>query len=188
MIAFLKTLWQAIVFALTNKKEATQPPPDILPSDLTPPPMPTPTEKTKGQLLYETAKGLLGQHVIVLDASTKFGVLGCAASVNAIFKKRFGLEIGGGLSTALMLSALKDKTRFKEVAFSEAEPGDILMYATGTSIKFPQAHGHVLIVGVRWCMSNSSETGTWEANYTREGVKTYFEDTMGFPPRVFRVL
>lgn len=145
-------------------------------------------EKTKGQKLYETAKALLGQHVIVLDASNQFGYLGCAQSVNAVVKKALGFEIGGGASTALMYSVLKDATKYMQVPYDEALPGDIVIDATGTSVKYPQAHGHVGVMGVRWIMSNSSETGTWEANYVKEDWPKYFTNIMGFPTRVYRIL
>lgn len=143
---------------------------------------------TKAEKLYEVAKSLIGTHVITLDASTDFGKLGCAASVNSVYKKAFGVDIGGGASTADMLPFLKDQTKFEQVTFDQMTPGCIIMCATGTSGIFPTNHGHVGVAGQKWIMSNSSETGTWEANYTIPGWKSYFGDTMGFPILVFKPL
>lgn len=175
---------------MTNKNDAT----DILPSDMTPNPMSDadvpidgPKPEDKRQKLYDTARALLGQRVIPLTELNKFGFLGCAQHLNAVYKRALGVEIGGGASTALMDSALKDKTRFTQISIEEALPGDIVMYATGTSTKYPQAHGHVLLMGKRWCMANSSESATWEASYTVDGMRSYFEGIMGFPPHVYRV-
>lgn len=148
--------------------------------------VPMPEQTDKGNQLYAMAKSLLGQHVIPLTAATDYGVLGCAASVNAIYKKTFGEEIGGGASTALMLAFLMDTRRFESVLFQDALPGDIAISATGKSIYYPAAHGHVAICGKQWLMSNDSENGTWEANYTYNTWNQHFAIQMGFPVQVFR--
>lgn len=141
-----------------------------------------------GQTLYNVSKSLLGQVVCANDANDGYGMYGCAESVNAVFDKAFGGPIGGGASTALMLQVLETDKRFKEVEPSQTLPGDIIIFATGTSRLYPQAHGHVLIAGENWDMSNDSETATFEANFTRAGALTYFVSCMGFPERIFRVL
>lgn len=142
---------------------------------------------TNSEKVYTVAKGLIGQRLVLDNASDNYGVFGCAESLNAVWTKCFGHPLGGGLSTALMLSALQDTTRFIEVSFDEAAPGDVIISATGTSTKYPTAHGHVGLMGVRWIMSNSSESGTWEANYVPEGWTQYFAISMGFPTRCFRI-
>lgn len=147
-----------------------------------------PMQTTNGKRLYDRARSLIGTRVIKLTALTQFGKLGCMASLNAVYKKEFGVEIGGGASTQNALPFLKDTSRFIEVPVEDSEAGDIWMYATGESTKYPQAHGHVMIKGNEWMMGNSSETGTWEATHTIEGCRSYFEDTMGFPLHCFRVL
>lgn len=148
--------------------------------------MSQPTQNS--QKIYATAKSLLGQHVIPLMAVTDFGALGCAASVNAVVKQAVGEEVGGGASTALMLAFLMDEKRFESIAFDAALPGDVLICATGKSSYYPQAHGHVSVCGKQWIMSNDSETGRWEANYTYATWKAHFQDQMGFPLQVFRML
>lgn len=141
-----------------------------------------------GQTLYAVAHDLIGQRLAADDAADDYGVYGCAESVNAVFTRAFGGPIGGGASTTLMLEVLENDKRFGEIPFAEVKPGDIIMFATGSSKIYPQAHGHVLIAGKTWCMSNDSETATFEANYTYPGLHTYFVQLMGFPPRCFRVL
>lgn len=143
---------------------------------------------TNAEKVYEVAKSLIGQHVIPLDASTEFGKLGCAASVNAVWTKTFGRPIGGGASTAEMLPFLEDATRFLEVPFSNIEPGCVVICATGTSKRGPSVHGHVSIAGKIQFMSNSSETGTWQANFDRASWIAYYEDYLRFRTRVFKIL
>lgn len=146
--------------------------------------MPAPT--VKSQKIYDTAKSLIGTHVIPLTAETDYGRLGCAASVNAVVKTAIGEYVGGGASTALMLAYLMDLKRFEPVLYKDAQPGDIVICATGKSSRYPVAHGHVGICGKQWIMSNSSEKGTWEANYTYATWKAHYGDAMGFPIQVFR--
>jgi len=147
-----------------------------------------PTQTANGQLIYTTARSLIGKHVIPLTPETDYGVLGCAASVNAVVKRAIGVEIGGGASTALMLAFLMNTTRFESVLLADALPGDIIISATGKSTYYPNVHGHVGICGQTWIMSNSSEDGTWEANYTYSMWKAHYGDMLGFPIQVFRVL
>lgn len=146
------------------------------------------TQTANGQKLYDTAYSLIGKNLTADDVADGYGVYGCAESVNAVFTKAFGGPIGGGASTALMLRVLASDKRFEEILLADVLPGDVIIFGTGTSGIYPQAHGHVLIAGKTWCMSNNSENPGWTANYTYPGLKAYFIDAMGFPPRCFRVL
>lgn len=191
----MRNLWVNIKDILILWFERPDPVTDIVPPEVIPAPkdtaiqVKTPPTMTNREKVYETAKGLLDQHIIPLTEEIGYGKFGCAASLNFVVKKAIGKEIGGGASTAMMLQALEsNKSRFLEIGWNDIKPGDILMYGTGTSKKYPQAHGHVLVCGNTWCMSNSSEDGTWRANYSYVGVRAYFEKVMGFPPRVFRIL
>lgn len=147
-----------------------------------------PTQTENGKKLYRMAKTLIGTQVIKLTALTQFGKLGCMASMNEVYRRTFGFPIGGGASTADAVPFLKDQKRFEQVRWEDVLPGDIIMFATGTSGVEPNAHGHVFVAGEKWCMSNSSETGTWEATHTYGMIKSYWIDALGFPPMVFRPL
>ncbi len=147
-----------------------------------------PEQTEKGNKIYEYAKSKLGQHVVPLDSENDYGVLGCAESVNAVVEGATGEDVGGGVSTALMLAYLMNQARFESVLYADVLPGDIVMCATGKSSFFPAMHGHVGIAGKQWIMSNSSEDGTWEANYTYGTWKAHFADQMGFPIQCFRML
>jgi len=141
---------------------------------------------TNALRVYNMAKSLIGQHLAANDETDNFGMFGCAESVNAVWVKTFGHQLGGGASTALMLLTLMDTKRFQEITWDAIEPGCVVICATGTSKTKPNAHGHVAITGKVQFMSNSSETGTWQANYDRCSWKAYFEGYLGFTSRVFK--
>lgn len=138
--------------------------------------------KTNREKLYDVAKGCLGTSMVSPDIQKE---LGCASSVNNVFKKAFGAEAGGDASTAAMLAALVKDKRFQEV--KDPLPGDIVLNATGTSTK-GVAHGHVGIRGNTDTMSNNSANGIWSAHYTNQGWEDFFAKKEGFPTRYFRVL
>lgn len=135
--------------------------------------------------LYYKAKSLIGKEFVAEDATDGYGTLACAEAVNYIAKKAIGKAIGGGNSTAEMLKALLDVSRFRQV--KDPLPGDICMCATGTSSISPNLHGHVGITGYTWYMSMDSETHLLEANYTREMWEKSFAHR-GFITIYFRVL
>lgn len=175
----------------TNKPVPVIPPPpvspdpEVVPSVPAPAPAPAPKPvKTNREKLYDTSKSLLGTRQVSPSVPQE---LGCASSLNSVFRKCFGKEIGGGASTAQMFAVLKaDTVRFMEVSEKDALPGDIMMNATGTSTKGAE-HGHVGIRGVNDAMSNDSDTGLWSAQWTNAGWKAYFEVQLGFKTRYFRV-
>lgn len=185
--------WDRVLTALKDfiaafSVKETPAPPEPVPPPLNPVTQVKPsTPMTNAEKVYATAKGLIGQKLAANNAADNYGVYGCAESVNAVWMKTFGRPIGGGASTALMLVALENKDRFDEVPFAQAGPGDVVIAATGTSTKYPQAHGHTGILGQTWIMSNSSETTEWTANYTPDMWEKYFDNIMGFKTRCFRV-
>lgn len=146
--------------------------------------VPTVDEQTEnGKILYQTAIGLIGQD---LTGSTP-DRYGCAASVNHVFEKAFGIPIGGGASTFLMNIALSDKKRFIEV--ERPLPGDIIISPTGSTTKKTLTNGHVGTFGQDFkIMSNSSETGKWSENWDLKRWKQYYQDFGGFPIKIYRVL
>ena len=133
--------------------------------------------------LYTQAKKAIGEKI----APPEIHDVGCAFCVDTVFHRAFGSYIGKGgtpqQSTAQMLVELEASASFTEI--SEPRQGCIVMYATGTSSKGPDVHGHVLVMGDTWLMSNNSYTGVFEANYTLATAKAYFQDTKGFTPRYF---
>ena len=132
-------------------------------------------------ILYETAKASLGRDASPLDRAND--ALGCAESVNAIHKKAFGFEIGGSTSTALLFEALVDSPYFDRV--SNPLPGDVIISPTGSG-NGRVAHGHTGIVAKQGIMSNDSDTGTWELNYTMDMWKRYYGQKGGFIVAFFR--
>lgn len=134
--------------------------------------------------LFNTAVKSLG-----IDASPNDlapDEVGCAETVNAIFKATFGKEVGGGLSTGLMYKALKDDKRFIKV--DQALPGDIIISPTGYGTG-GLSNGHVGIVGENESiMSSSSATGTFESNYTLKKWVARYRDKGGYPIYFFRVI
>lgn len=116
---------------------------------------------TRREKLYETAYSFLGKDASPADYASD--ELGCAESVNAVYKAAFGKEIGGDVSTIRMYEALKNN---KELRLVDSPLfGDIIISPT-TLARVPV--GHVGIVGKWQIMSNNSYTGRWEAHYTLE--------------------
>ena len=134
--------------------------------------------------LYEMAASCLGKFLVPKGYDPMYG---CAIAVNSVYKRAFGIEIGGDASTYNLLQALIKSENFKEVTIPL--PGDIIMCATGTQpATSPLKHGHVGIVAKYGILSNNSANGVWSENYT---LGTWMERyvTIGqFPVRYFRPL
>jgi len=114
-------------------------------------------------------------------------ILGCAETVNAIFKMALGAPIGGGSSTMLMLPFLKDTTRFSETTPALALPGDVIISPTGFG-NGKLDHGHVGIIAKYGILSNSSADGRLHEVYDIDTWTKYYHGVGGFPVRIFRVL
>lgn len=136
-------------------------------------------------LLYNTAKAYLGTSLVPAGNDPE---LGCAISVNTLWKKVKGVSIGGGTSTYLLLQALKVNPAFQEV--TSPLPGDIIISATGTSTKpdLVVKNGHVGVVAIYGVMSNKSATGLWSQHFTLKSWVDRYEKIGGFPTRYFRPL
>ena len=135
--------------------------------------------------LYNEAKALLGQSLGADNASDGYGTLACAESVNFIATRAIGTPIGGLNSTAAMYIALCDTARFTRVSSPLA--GDIVISPTGMSTTNAAWHGHVGIAGEFGIMSNNSENGLWQEEYTTDSWKQSFA-ARGFPTYYFRVV
>lgn len=141
---------------------------------------------TNTEKLYEIAKACIGSDMSPNDVAPDS--LACAESLNGVFKKAFGENIGNGAaltSTAALYQVLKNDPRF--VVTSDPQPGDIVISPSGTSTK-GSPHGHCGIRGITTYMSNDSSTGKWEANYNLPNWKLVFHDTLGFEIFHFKVV
>lgn len=142
-----------------------------------PKPEPAPI-KTPAQVLLETALACEGK-----DMARIQNELGCAEAVNAVHKKAFGKEIGGGASTYLLYQALKADKTFQKV--TEWEPGDIIISPTGYS-KGPLTHGHVGICTEKGILSNDSKTFLFANNFTIASWVARYRVYGKFPVLFFR--
>lgn len=145
----------------------------------------TPVATNNRLILLATAKGCLG-----IDASPNDVApdeYGCAETVNAIHKKAFGFEIGGGVSTNLLYKALKTSQYFTQV--DVPMPGDIIISPTGYG-NGSIPNGHVGIFNDDGkIMSNSSLSptlGLFEENFTSDSWKARFVTLGGYPEYFFR--
>lgn len=129
--------------------------------------------------LYQYAVSKLGR-----DASPKDEApdeLACADSVHEIVKGALGWEIGGGVSTQEQYKFLLKDKRFEVI--DHYEYGCILTSPTGYG---KLKHGHVGITGRNRILSNSSQSGTWEQDWTFDTWTNYFKSYGGFPIIIFK--
>jgi hypothetical protein len=132
--------------------------------------------------VYETAKECLGKNLC------ENRIYGCAETINAIFQFALGQPIGGLASTYFMYKVLTTTpTRFKQV--TDPLPGDIIISTTGYGKNEPIIpNGHVGIVGRFGILSNNSNDGLLEENYTIPQWQKRYVDQGGYPMNFFRVL
>ena len=166
-------------FFKTKKPEDTLP----LPPDLTNTIKPLPPMATRTRKLYDLAKSLLSMH-LGLDKSIPWGVNCANAATHVLIKAGVkGLPAKGIAGTAALLSWLQSSSEFDEV--DNPEPGDIIMSATGTGNG--KCRGHVGIVGQHQIMSNNSETGLWDTQWTMDRWNDYYRAYGGILTRYFRL-
>jgi hypothetical protein len=136
------------------------------------------TQTEKSLIVYQTAKALLGLPL------AQNPVLGCVETANFIFKSATGTPICNSASTVDAYKELQDENRFMRVC--DPLPGDVIVSPTGMGNgKMP--HGHIGIVAKQGVMSNSSETGRLELNYTLKKWTELFYIYGGFPIYYYRV-
>ena len=162
----------------TYYKEEPTPMPEPTPE---PPPY-TPSAREK---LYEVSKACIGKEMSPKDLADD--EVACVESLEGVYKWYKGKFISGHttplLSTYALYIILKDHPDFVQV--TEPEYGDIVVSPTGTGNgKIP--HGHCGVVGKRDWMSNDSNTGLWQANFTRAKWYAYYHDKGGYPVFFFR--
>lgn len=145
----------------------------------------TEPKKSNREVLYDVAKGCIGKDMSPKDIAPD--ALGCAESLNGVYKKAFNEELlADVVSTAALYKHLMKDSRVELVSNDKALPGDIVISPTGTSTKGAK-HGHTGIRGFEAYMSNDSDSGLWLANYNLPNWKLVFHDTLGFPIYHFRV-
>lgn len=130
--------------------------------------------------MYNTAYDSIG-----IDLSTVAeNEVACAEAVSRIIQKAFPeLRFPTIVSTIELYAYFKKSPSFTEV--DAPQYGDIILCVTGTG-NGNVSHGHTGVVGRTWIMSNDSRTGTWEANFTPEGWRRYYETKGGFKSHYFR--
>lgn len=109
--------------------------------------------------------------------------LACAETVWNVVYGATGLKISGSLivSTNTLYKALLASPSFESVTEEEALPGSIVISPTGYSSQGIEAHGHTGIVAQFGILSNNSEDGKLEENYTKDTWRYYFGKLRGFP-------
>lgn len=133
------------------------------------------------QDIYDTAYASLGRDASPEDSAPD--EYGCANSVSEVIQKALpDLHFPLFLSTRTLYQYLLNSPSFKLV--QAPTPGCIILSVTGTGNGVVKT-GHTGIVGKTWIMSNDSRTGTWEANYTPEGWRRYFEIKGGMATHFF---
>jgi len=160
--------------------------PIVIPPSVVPKPLPPTNEWTdNAKLLYYTAKGCLGLDLV--DHNIAPPHLSCALQLNAVYKKTFGREIGGGASTARMYKILESDSRFHRVDG----------YEVGAIIISPQilnddgtvkVQGHAGICGKTHIISNNSLTGKIDTFYQLDSWKKYYEGVLKLQTFFYRVL
>lgn len=140
-------------------------------------PMPTKTEQ-----LYALSKSLLGTH-LGRDKSIPW-MVNCANACSDLLI-RFGvpgLPAKGIAGTAPMLAFLEASDSFEEV--TEYAPGLIIIAATGTGNG--KIRGHVGCTGHNQIMSNNSESGKWDTQWTIARWHDYYTIYGDIPTRYFK--
>lgn len=137
--------------------------------------------------LFDTAKNNLDKNLCENFA------YGCAETVSNLLHLAFGFVVPGAASTYMLLQYLIKEQAFnyfKEVTEAEALPGDIIISATGTSLK-PNPdipNGHVGVVAEYGILSNNSANGLLQEKWNMPSWKQHYEVDGGYPTRIFRPL
>lgn len=116
---------------------------------------------------------------------TDGGNKACAAALNKIVEAATGQQVGGGLSTAAMYTALQNNPKFALVGTNTgaAQPGDIIISPTSGN-----ATGHVGIVataGAGQIISNSSSNAEVRQNHSATSWNNYYGGK-GLPVYIYR--
>lgn len=143
---------------------------------------PTPAPEKPKNPLFLVAKSALGTDVSPKDLAPD--ELGCAESVcNVIRNVLLDFPIITGTWT--LWGTLRRDSRFTEE--KEPQEGDIVISPTATG-NGTLKNGHTGIVGERGeIMSNDSNTGKFQVNYTIESWREKYQKGGGFPVKFYRL-
>jgi hypothetical protein len=148
-------------------------------------PIPPVPQKTNREKLYETALTFIGKDASPKDAAPD--EYGCMETVDSIHKACFGEYINPAklsLSTTETYKYLLSSQGFVEP--SEPMFGDIIISPTGYG-NGGLSNGHVGILGKsNIIMSNNSDSGKWEENFTTTTWRSRYVGKGGFPVKYFR--
>lgn len=162
-----------------KKQEEVKPAPAPVPAPVEPV-VTTPFPVKKSQLLYDKSKSLIGKHLTLDDSVPKD--VGCAQAISYVLKEAgYPIPKGGISGTASMADWLKNNC--DEVFLPEK--GDIIISISFTGV--PNFRGHVGVVGVSQIMSNNSDTGLWDTQWTYQGWIDYYQKKGRLKTKYFRV-
>lgn len=136
---------------------------------------------TKATLLYNLSKSLIGKHLSLNDNVP--WMVGCAEAVSNLLQQ-FGvahIPAHGIEGTYQLLQFLCESPQFQEIY--TYTPGAIVIAATGTGNG--KIRGHVGVCGNNQIMSNNSETGKWDTQWTSARWNDYYHTYGGIPVRYF---
>lgn len=184
LIEFIINLFKTFVKKMPPQA-VIQTPENSLSTVPIPPVVVSPAPKTPMERLYAAAVACIG-----MDASPRDFApdeLGCMESVDTIYNHAFGHFIGNGktptLSTYEGFQFLNHSGNFEVVL--NPEPGCIIISPTAYGVG-KLSNGHTGIVAKFGIMSNDSETGKWQKNYTIDSWRKRYEQLGGFPVVFFK--
>lgn len=137
--------------------------------------------ETPSETLYMIATGLIGHH-LTMDESVPW-MVGCMEAVSFILDAFAvpGIPVTGFAGTAAGLAFILRSPRFMEV--NSYTVGAVIIAATGTGNG--KIRGHVGICGKIQIMSNNSETGKWDTQWTIDRWLAYYTNYGGIKTRYF---
>lgn len=137
-------------------------------------------QKDNSHIIYDTAKGLLGQHITLNDNVPKD--VGCAEAVSYVLKKS-GVNIpnGGIAGTSTLCDFLQHSSVFKEVF--NYEIGAVIVSPTGSGNG--KIEGHTGICAIYGILSNDSSTGLFSEQWNIQNWKQYYNVYGGLSVRYF---
>lgn len=142
------------------------------------------TEGNNRLMLFATAIRYLGTDASPNDVAPD--ELACAETVYDILAKAFPLNVGFPflVSTSKLYDALRTSPKYMKM--DQPLEGDIVISPTGYG-NGNLSNGHVGIKGEGdRIMSNSSDSGKFEENYSMEGWKMRYVNKGGYPMLYFR--
>lgn len=139
--------------------------------------------------LYDEAKKALGEDLTKIAPD----MLGCAESVSRIIQRAVpDLNFPTLTSTTQLYNHFEKSPSFKQV--DTPVYADIILAPTGFG-NGKVSNGHVGIVGkftaydgTPWVMSNTSDSGFWEANMTVGSFTRYYQGRGGYPILFYRLV